>query len=102
MSADILALPLTYRLALDALADAVRDAAALAEVLDQFAGVLRGKRPGLEGPPVELYPTPYRVRQALERVDAALDHALDTWDRLSAELREGLPRPRELMEDLSS
>jgi hypothetical protein len=98
MSADILALPLTYRIALDA----VRDAGQLAELLDQFAGVLRGKRHGLEGPPVELYPTPYRVRRALERVDAALDDALDAWDRLPSELREGLPRPRELLEDLSS
>jgi hypothetical protein len=86
----ILALPLTYRVALDALADAVREAGQLAELL------------GLERPPLELCPTPYRVRRALERVDAALDHATDTWERLPSELREGLPRPRELLEELSS
>jgi hypothetical protein len=79
----------------------VREAGQLAELLDLFAGVLRGKRHGLERPPLELYPTPYRVRRALERVEAALDDALDAWDRLPADLREGLPRPRELLEDFS-
>ena len=91
--------PLAYRAALEGLAEAVREAHALADVLDHFARQLRGARPDPEGLPPEGCPVPSWVRRALERRDRALDEAWRVWEGLPGEAREGLPSPDDLLEE---
>ena len=90
--------PLHYQAALDELGVAVRQGLALAEALDYFAGLFRGKEPDPEGPPLEAFPTPGEIRRALERRQRALEAAEQEWERLRLELRECWPRPGELLE----
>ena|SRR6516162_3345022 len=86
-----------YRAALEELADALREAHALADVLEYFASQLRGARPHTEGPPLDACPQPARVRRALERRDLAWDEAVRLYDMLPAEAREGLTPPDEML-----
>jgi hypothetical protein len=89
--------PAAYRAALEELADALREAHGLADILDYFAGQLRGARPDPEGPPLDVCPSPGRVRRALERRDRALDEAGRLYGLLPAEIREGLTPPEDLL-----
>jgi hypothetical protein len=61
---SVLGPPLPYQAALDELGVTVRQALALAEVLDYFAAIFRGKPPDPEGPPVDAFPTPSEIRGA--------------------------------------
>jgi hypothetical protein len=54
-----------YLAALGELGAAVRECAALAALLTYFAGQLRGEAADPERPPLEAFPTPSRVRNAL-------------------------------------
>jgi hypothetical protein len=60
-------LPQAYAAALERLARINAEALDLAEVLDHFAGVLRGARLGPDGPPLEALPSSARVRRLVER-----------------------------------
>jgi hypothetical protein len=104
---DVKTIPTSYRTALVALAGCLREAYSLAELLEQFSGVLRGRSVDLDdtddgggpsGPPLELYPAAGRLRQALRRLDDARDAAWDAWEALSADEREGLPSPGEVLD----
>jgi hypothetical protein len=90
-------IPAAYHAALGELADALREAHGLADILVYFAGQLRGARPDLEGPPLDICPSPGRVRRALERRDRALDETGRLYSLLPAEVREGLTSPEELL-----
>jgi hypothetical protein len=90
-------LPVAYQAALDELSDAVGNACALAELLDYFAGQLRGEHPDLAGPPLEASPTPSQIRRALERRDQALSEVEKHWQRLPGELRDLVPLPEEVL-----
>jgi hypothetical protein len=90
--------PVYYQAALDELGVTVREARALAELLDQFAGLFRGKQSSTEGPPVEAFPTPAEVRRALDRRQRAMEAAEREWERLPSDLCECWPRPGELLE----
>jgi hypothetical protein len=90
--------PLPYQAALDELGLAVRRVLALAEMLDHFAGLLRGRPTDPEGPPLEAYPSFSEIRHALDRRQKALEAAEREWERLPLELRECSPRPGELLQ----
>jgi hypothetical protein len=92
-------LPVAYQAALEDLSAAVAGARVLAEVLDYFAGQLRGDQPDPEGAPLEVCPTAGQIRRALERRDHALDAAEREWERLPADDREVLQPPAELLAD---
>ena len=85
-----------YLAALERLAGAVGEAQALADVLDHFAGLLRGSWPDPDGPPLELFPSASQIRRVLERRVEALGQAGDEWRRLPDEAREHLAPPDEL------
>jgi hypothetical protein len=87
-----------YQAAVHELGVTVRQALALAEVLDYFAGLLRGRDRDPEGPPVEAYPPPSEIRLALDRRWQALRAAELAWELLPPDLRECWPRPGELLE----
>jgi hypothetical protein len=91
-------LPPAYSRALDALAGAVRDAHALADLLEYAAGVLRGRAPDLDGPPLDLCPGSGRILAVLGRRDRALAEAERAWDALLPSIREELQPPGELLE----
>jgi hypothetical protein len=104
---DVKTIPTSYRTALVALAGCLREAYSLAELLERFSGVLRGRPAdpddaddagGPSGPPLELYPTAARLRAALRRLDDARDAAWDAWSALAADEREGLPSPEEVLQ----
>jgi hypothetical protein len=86
-----------YLAALDELGAAVRECGALAALLTYFAGQLRGEAADPEGPPLEAFPTPARVRKALARRDQAMDRAGREWERLPGESRGATPPPGELV-----
>jgi hypothetical protein len=88
-----------YLAALDRLAGTIAEARALAEILDCFAQQLRGGLPDPEGPPLDLFPTPARVRRVLECRDRALDAAEREWERLPADAREAMQPPGKLLAD---
>jgi hypothetical protein len=103
---DVKTIPTSYRTALLALAACLRETYSLAELLERFSGVLRcmpadpddaDEQEGPPGPPLELYPTAARLRQALWRLDDARCAAWDVWEGLSADEREGLPSPEEVL-----
>jgi hypothetical protein len=91
--------PPAYRAAMAELEAACLDCRGLAEVLDSFAGQLRGGWADPDGPPLEAYPTASGVRRALERRDRAFDAASDAYLALAWEVRERLPAPEDLMAD---
>jgi hypothetical protein len=93
------AAPPAYLAALDEWSASVRNAHALAELLDYFAGQLRGARPDLDGPPLESCPSPFQVRRALARRDRALLAVEAEWERLPGEWKESLPPPGEWATD---
>jgi hypothetical protein len=86
-----------YADALERLAELNAEARALAEVLDYFAGLLRGARPDPDGPPLEALPSAYRVRRLLDRRFEAAGQVEDEWDRLPADVRETAPAPEDLL-----
>jgi hypothetical protein len=89
-----------YGRALDALAAAVRDAHAIAALLEYAAGVLRSGRPAdLDGPPLDQIPGGARVLAVLARRDRALVEAERVWEGLASSVREGLQAPGELLEE---
>jgi hypothetical protein len=90
---------LSYARALDALAASIRDAHALAEMLEYAAALLRGKTPDTDGPPLDFVPGGARVLAVLGRLDRALAGAERVWGRLDPFLREGLEPPGELLEE---
>jgi hypothetical protein len=92
-------IPLAYRTALEGLAEAVREAHALADVLEHFARQLRGLRPNPEGLPPEGCPVPSWVRRALERRERALAEAVRVYEGLPNSAREGLLPPEELLQE---
>jgi hypothetical protein len=98
-SAQAIEVPTRYLAALDRLASAISEARVLAEVLDHFAHQLRVCIPGLEGLPLELFPSAAGVRRALQRRDRALDEATEEWERLPADARELFSHPSELLAD---
>lgn len=90
--------PPSYARALGALADAVREAHALAELLEYAAALLRDRPADLDGPPLDLCPGGARVLAVLGRRDRALDAAERVWANLHPTVREGLQPPGELLE----
>src|SRR4051812_24127659 len=91
--------PAAYCAAVEELADSVREAHALANLLDHFARQLRGARPDPDGPPPEGYPVPSGVRRALERRERALAQAVHVYEGLPDYAREGLLPPEELLQE---
>jgi hypothetical protein len=75
----LIAVPAAYRVALEELAAACREACALADVLDYAAGLLRGRPSDPEESPADLFATAGRLRQALGRLDRARWAARDAW-----------------------
>jgi hypothetical protein len=94
---ETLTVPRPYRAALDELQAAAGEARDLADLLTYFADLLRGERPAPEGPPLEAFPHPTRVRRALERIDRALDEAGNEWRRLPVGMQGLLPPPEDLL-----
>jgi hypothetical protein len=86
-----------YADALERLAELNAEALALAELFDYFSGVLRGRRPDPDGPPLEALPSAWRVRHLLERRFEAAGQVEDEWDRLPPEARQALPSPDDLL-----
>jgi hypothetical protein len=84
---------------LTSLADAVREAHALAELLEYAAGLLRGRAADPDGPPLDLCPGGGRVLAVLARRDRSLAEAERAWDGLTPSVREGLPPPGEFLEE---
>jgi hypothetical protein len=89
-------LPVAYLEAIEELSASAASACALAELLDYFAGQLRGEPPDPEGPPLEACPTPGQIRRALERRDRAASEIEKQWECLPAELRDLMPLPDEV------
>jgi hypothetical protein len=87
-----------YRIALEELADACRQAGDLAEVFESAAALLRGRALDLDESPPDLVGAASRLRQALARLGRARDTAHTAWESRSAEDREGLPSPAELLD----
>ena len=75
---------------MERLAEAVRDAEAVAEVLDYFADILRGRRPDPDGPALEQFPSAGQVRRAFDRRTDCLAAAEEAWHRLSHDEKEHL------------
>jgi hypothetical protein len=92
----------SYERALKELMENLAQAEAMADWLDYIAGLLRGRSPDAEGPPLELYPSLWQVRRALERRSSALDAARDAWETLPAEAQEGHPSPLDVLEAVAS
>jgi hypothetical protein len=91
--------PTAYRVALEELATACREARDLADVFEYAAGLLRGRPPDPGESPSDLFAVAGRLRQALARLDRARDAARAAWEVLTPEDREGLPSPDELLEE---
>ena len=91
--------PHAYRVALEELAGACRQARDLADVLEYAAGILRGRPPDLSESAPDLFMAAGRLRQALDRLDRARDVARDVWVMLSPGDRDGLPSPDDLLEE---
>jgi hypothetical protein len=96
---SLIAIQPAYRVALEELAAACREACALADVLDYAAGLLRGRSSDPEESPADLFAAAGRLRQSLLRLDRARWAARDAWDAMPAADREGLPSPDELLEE---
>ncbi len=90
--------PTSYARALETLAATVRDADALAELLEYAAAQIRGRPTDPDGPPLDICPCGARVLVVLGRLDRALADAERVWDGLEPFLREGLQPPGELLE----
>src|SRR4051794_32299673 len=90
--------PAAYGKALLALGERSAECWALAELLDAFAAMVRGRRPDAEGPFLGQYPSAQQIRRALERRDRALDQAREAWDLLPPDAREGLTPPDEALQ----
>jgi hypothetical protein len=86
-----------YIAALKRLEEVNQEAQALAEVLDYFAGVLRGGRPDPDGPPLEALPSSWRVKRVLERRAETEDEVEEEWGRLPGEARAAAPSPDDLL-----
>jgi hypothetical protein len=91
-----------YERALQDLVENLAQAEAMADRLDYFAGLLRGRPPDAKGPPLEIYPSLWQVRRALERRSGALDGIRVAWEALPAEAQEGRPSPEDLLEAIHS
>ena len=61
--------PRPYRAAMTELADAMREARGAADVMDFFAGQLRGDPADLDGPELTALPTRSAVLRMLRRID---------------------------------
>jgi hypothetical protein len=85
--------PRPYRAATTELADARREARGAADVLDFFAGQLRGEAPDLDGPELTAIPSRSGVLRMLRRIDDARGRLERERERLSDGEREGLPSP---------
>jgi hypothetical protein len=85
-----------YRAAMTELADALREARGAADVMDFFAGQLRGDPPDLDGPELAALPTRSGVLRMLRRIDGARGRLEREWERLGDEARELVPPPCEL------
>jgi hypothetical protein len=90
--------PARYERALRELSESFAQAEALASLLDYFVGLLNGRPPDPEGPPLELYPSAGQVRRALQRRAKAVEAVLEEWAALPGEAQEGLPAPQEAAE----
>jgi hypothetical protein len=86
-----------YVAALERLAEVNGEASALADVLDHFAGVLRGARPDPDGPTLEALPSAWRVHRLLERLAQAVELVDAEWRRLPGEAQEQAASPDELL-----
>ncbi len=71
----IITMPSTYRIALENLARAQREVQDLAELLDGFAGLLRGAQPEFPGLSLDMYPGLSRLQRALENRDSGREEA---------------------------
>ncbi len=91
----IITMPSTYQIALEELARAQREIQDLAELLDGFAGLLRGVRPEFPGLPLDLYPGLSRLQRALENQDRAREEANRAYGLLPADVQELLLSPEE-------
>ncbi len=91
--------PPVYHRALAALAEAVHEAHALADLLEYAAGLLRGRAADPEGPPLDLCPGGGRILALLARRDRSLAEAERAWDGLAPSVREGLTPPGEFLEE---
>ena len=90
--------PAAYRRALLLLGERAGECWALAEQLDAFGAMVRGRRPDAEGPFLGQYPSAQQLRRALERRDRALDQAREAWDLLPPDAREGLTPPDQALQ----
>jgi hypothetical protein len=91
-----------YERALQELVENLVQAEAMANLLDYFAGLLRGRPRETEGPPLELYPSMRELRRALERRSSALDAVRNAWETLAGEAQEGRPSPNDVLEAAES
>ncbi len=88
-------MPSTYRMAREDLARAQREVQDLAELLDSFAGLLRGVQPECPGLPLDMYPGLSRLQQALEKRDRAREEANRVYGLLPADVQELFLPPEE-------
>ncbi len=88
-------MPSTYRMALEDLARAQREAQDLAELLEGFAGLLRGVQPEFPGLPLDMYPGLSRLQRALEKRDHAREEADRVYGLLPADVQELFLSPEE-------
>ncbi len=91
----IITMPSTYQMALKDLARAQCEAQELAELLDCFAGLLRGARSEFPGPPLDLCPGVSRLQRALEQRDRAREEANRVYRLLPADAQELFLSPEE-------
>ena len=87
-----------YERALRDLAENLGQAEELADLLDYFAGLLRGYPADPEGPSLEMYPSLWQVRRALQCRTATVDVAWDEWRALPVDVQDGRPSPQEALE----
>jgi hypothetical protein len=90
--------PSRYRIALEELAAACREARDLADALEYAAALLRGRPPDPDGPLFDLAAAAGLLRRAMARLDDTRDAARDAWESLPAGEREELPPPEELLD----
>ena len=91
--------PRPYRAAMTELADTMREARGAADMMDFFAGQLRGEAPDLDGPELTALPSRSGVLRMLRRIDDARGRVEREWERLSGEQREALPSPDSLADE---
>jgi hypothetical protein len=87
-----------YERALRDLAENLGQSEELADLLDYFAGLLRGYPADPEGPPLEMYPSLWQVRRTLQRRSCTVNAAWDEWRALPADVQDGQPSPQEALE----